>query len=137
MSDTNDPVLVPGEAVQRPRSLILTVIGVLFVGFGLWWTPSFATVVRDGTLATFVGARTAGYVVTYLLAGIGMILHARWAVFAAAAWALLSFSQSIYPPIPRERVPLLAQVAIALISAVWMLGLVFFTYRKTRARTVQ
>src|SRR5688500_18192470 len=137
MSDTDGPPHAPVEPAPRRRSLILTVIGFIFVGLGLWWIPSLLAVIRDGGLDTLVDARIAGYVVTYLLTGAGMILHARWTVFAAAAWAVVSFSQSIYPPIPREQVPLMAQVALALISLVWMLGLVFFTYRKTRARTAE
>ena len=62
-----------------------------------------------------------------------MLLHARWAVFAVAAWAIVAFSQLVYPPIPRDQVPLGGQLALALIALFWMLGLVFFVRRRTRS----
>ncbi len=87
---------------------------------------------QEGSVDTIIGARTGIYAVTYLLSGIGMFLHARWAALAVAAWAVTAFSQLFYPPIPRASVPLLAQLALALLCLLWMLGLVFYVNRRTR-----
>jgi hypothetical protein len=62
-----------------------------------------------------------------------MLLHARWASYAVGAWGVVAFSQLVYPPIPRDQVPLGGQLALALIALFWMLGLFFYVRRKTRS----
>ncbi len=135
MNTTSDPGDTTPKPGAPPRSVILRVLGVVFVLVGLAWVRSFADVVAADTLHTFEGARTGAYALTYLVAGVAMFLHLRWAALAAAAWGIVAFSQLFYPPIPRDQVPLLAQIALALLCLLWMLGLVFYVNRRTRMMT--
>lgn len=124
---------VPSEAPGRSYSLVLRAIGILFLVLGAVWLPAAINGTSAGTLTTFEGARAWAYAATYLAAGVGMIAHARWAAYAVAAWGLVAFTQLFHPPIPRDRVPLAGQIALALIALFWMLGLFFFVLRKTRS----
>lgn len=123
---------VDSDSPGAARSLALRILGALFIVLGVVWLPTALSHVTAGTAATFVGARSCAYAVTYIAAGAGMLLHARWAAFAVAAWGIVAFSQLVYPPIPRDQVPLGGQLALALIALFWMLGLVFFVRRRTR-----
>ena len=123
----------PSEPPARSYSLILRVIGILFLILGAVWLPAAIDQAGAGTLKTFEGARAWAYAATYLAAGVGMTVHARWAAYAVAAWGLVAFTQLFHPPIPRDRVPLAGQIALALIALFWMLGLFFFVLRKTRS----
>ena len=124
---------VPSERPARSYSLALRAIGIIFLILGVVWLPAAVDQTSAGTLATFEGARAWAYAATYLAAGFGMLMHARWAAYAVAAWGLVAFTQLFYPPIPRDRVPLAGQIALALIALFWMLGLFFFVLRKTRS----
>ena len=132
MTDPRIATMDTESSTARP-SLALRILGAIFLILGVAWLPPAVSSLTDGTAATFVGARSCAYAVTYLAAGAGMLLHARWAVFAVAAWAIVAFSQLVYPPIPRDQVPLGGQLALALIALFWMLGLVFFVRRRTRS----
>lgn len=122
----------PQRTNRGAPSVFLRVLGAVFVALGFAWAHAFIGVVQEGAVTTFIGARTGVYALTYILSGVGMFLHARWAALAVAAWAVAAFSQLVYPPIPRASVPLMAQIAIALIALFWMLGLVFYVNRRTR-----
>ncbi len=126
--ERDEPVM-PGIG----RSVILRVVGVGFALLGLAWTRAFIGSVAAGGPASFEDWRAGAYALTYLLAGVGMVLHTRWAAFAAAAWGLVTLTQFFYPPIPRSQVPLLAQVAVGLIVIFWTVGLVFYIRRHTRS----
>jgi len=118
---------------QRGVSVILLIIGAGFVLLGLAWGWEFIKVLTGGTLDTLEEWRGGAYAITYIAAGIGMLLHARWAAWAVGIWSLITVSQFIYPAAPREQVPLYAQVAVALIVLFWTLGLTFYVRRRTRA----
>jgi len=118
---------------QRGVSVILLIIGAGFVLLGLAWGWEFIKVLTGGTLDTLEEWRGGAYAITYVAAGIGMLLHARWAAWAVVIWSLITVSQFIYPPAPREEVPLYAQIAVALIVLFWTLGLTFYVRRRTHA----
>lgn len=117
---------------RRPLSVILILVGGAFVLVGLAWGRAFVGHIAAGTLTGFEEWRAGAYTITYLAAGVGMMLHTRWAPWAAAAWAVVTVSQFIYPPTPRDEVPLYAQIAVALIVLFWTLGLVSYVRRRTR-----
>ncbi len=126
---THEEPVLPGIG----RSVILRVVGVGFALLGLAWARAFIGSVAAGGPASFEDWRAGAYALTYLLAGVGMVLHTRWAAVAAAAWGAVTLTQFFYPPIPRSQVPLLAQVAVGLIVIFWTVGLVFYIRRHTRS----
>lgn len=132
---TPEGIIEEENGSPRRRSIALIVIGVVFTAAGLAWAAAVPDQVRGGTLTGFDGIRTVLYALTYLGAGVGMLLHARWAPAAVGAWAVVAFSQLVYPPIPADRMPMLAQIALGLIALFWMLGLVFFVRHRTRRRS--
>jgi hypothetical protein len=123
----------PGQTATPGLSVILIIIGAGFALLGLAWGWEFLKTLRAGSLDSLEEWRAGAYALTYLAAGAGMVLHARWAAWAVAAWGAVTVSQFIYPPAPREQVPLFAQVAVALIVLFWTAGLTFYVRRRTRA----
>lgn len=132
MNEVEDMQPAEEQPAKRGVSAILIVIGGGFILLGLVWGWEFTKTIVTGNLDSFEEWRAGAYAVTYLAAGIGMLLHTRWAAWAAAGWGAVTVSQFIYPPAPREQVPLLAQVAVALIVLFWTSGLTFYVRRRTR-----
>lgn len=133
MNETGSTETPQRQSAGPGFSVILIIVGAGFVLLGLAWAWEFIKTLTAGTLDSFEEWRGGAYAVTYVAAGISMVLHARWAPWAVGAWSALTVSQFVYPAAPREQVPLYAQIAVALIVLFWTAGLTFYVRRRTRA----